>query len=99
MADEKVMDGLMVRSKVQVGCSSARRSRSDGSGVGGRMRLPERGWRIRGVTVVPRIGLRRQLLLAKALPEEWCAVESMEMAVGMRVQGKECVGMVRCCCY
>lgn len=88
MADEKVMDGLMVRNKVHVRCSSARRSRSDGSGEGGRMRLAERGSRIRGVTVVPGIGLQRQLLLAKALPEEWCAAESTEMAVGMRVQGK-----------
>ena len=86
MADEKVMNGLMVQSKVQVRCSSARRSRSDGTGEDGRMRLAERG--SLGVTVVPGIGLRRQLLSAKALPEEWCAAESTEMAVGMRVQGK-----------
>lgn len=52
------------------------------------MRLQGRWSRIRGVTVVPRTGLQRQLLLAKALRGERCAAGSVEAAVGMRVQGK-----------
>lgn len=53
------------------------------------MRLQGRWSRIRGVTVVPRTGLQRQLLLAKALRGERCAAGSVEAAVGMRVEGKK----------
>ena len=53
------------------------------------MRLEGRWSRISGVTVVPRMGLQRQLLLAKALRGERCAAECAMAAVGMRVEGEE----------
>jgi hypothetical protein len=52
------------------------------------MRLQGRGSRIRGVTGVSKVGLQRQLLLAKALQEKSCSAESAEVAVRARVQQK-----------